>query len=134
MNKEQKKLAYQAIDEVVIDSTARQIIKYVMKCELLGQYIINPTNNYLANKYGWTSETVRKAIYLAKKSQFITIVNQKRGGSRGRLFELNVNFLKVEMAKIFMRRPTLKTIDFSEFEQPSPRGEPIQVNVVDTVG
>ena len=109
MNNNQKRLAYRAIEENVEHTTARKIVRYVMGCELWGQDNVAPSNEYLANKFNWTTNTVKVAISKAKKSQFITT----SGYGKKRCFELNVGFLKGEMAKIYQK--TLRpTPDFSD--------------------
>ena len=110
MNKQERSLAYQAIDENVSDSMARKIIKWVMECELNGFDTIRPTNQYLAGKFGWSDETVRVAISKAKKSGFIATT----GTSRNRTFELNVQFLKGKMAEIIAKKPPKKNLDFGD--------------------
>ena len=112
MKKEVKMLAYNAISDNVEDTTARTIIKYVMECELFGQDIISPTNNYLATKFGWKIETVRVAISKAKKSQFITTTGKRNN----RCFELNVGHLKGKMAEINQKKP-LKSDLFEVLER-----------------
>ena len=109
MNQEQKLIAYKAIDSNVEDSTARQVIRYVMECELWNQDTISPSNEYLEKKYGWSKDTTLVAISKAKKSQFITTT----GYGKNRCFELNIGFLKGEMAKVFQKslRPVA---DFSD--------------------
>ena len=82
MDNKSKMLAYRAIDENVNDSTARQIIRYVMECELWAMDTINPSNDHLSKKYNWSNETTRVAISLAKKSQFITLTNQRKGSQK----------------------------------------------------
>ena len=101
MNDETKILANQAIEENVQDTTARQIIRYVMECEINGFDTIRPTNKHIAEKYGWSLETVRVAISKAKKSQFITTT----GRNKSRTFELNVQFLKGKMGEIKAKKP-----------------------------
>lgn len=113
MNPEQKYIANLAIDRWCKDSTARQIVRYVMECELWGQDTINPTNTYLAGKYGWTMNTIETAIKLAKKSQFITTT----GSRKTRRFELNVGFLKGKMAEIVAQKP-LKNTSFDDVLPP----------------
>ncbi len=109
MNDEQKRIAYKAIDSSVEASTARQVIRYVMECELWNQDTISPSNAYLEKKYGWSNDTTKVAISKAKKSQFITTT----GYGKNRCFELNIGFLKGEMAKVFQKslRPRA---DFSD--------------------
>lgn len=94
-----------AITENVKDTTARDIIRYVMECELWGQDIINPTNEYLTKRFGWKASTTRVAVSLAKKSEFISTT----GSAKSRTFELNVSFLKGKIAEIVVRsaRPSL---------------------------
>ena len=104
MNNNTKMIAYQAIDENVADSTARQIIRYTLECEIFGLDTIQPSNDYLAKKYEWSVRTVQEAIYRAKKSKFITTT----GRGRRRCLELNVGFLKGKMAEIQQKKP-LKT-------------------------
>lgn len=110
MNKQERSLAYQAIDENVSDSTARKIIKWVMECELNGFDTIRPTNQYLAGKFGWGDQTVREAIYKAKRSGFIATT----GTSKNRTFELNVQFLKGKMAEIIAKKPPKKNLNFGD--------------------
>jgi len=109
MNKEQKLLAYQAIAENVKDTTARQIVRYVLECELFNQDTVSPTNIYLAEKYKWSIETTKVAISLAKKSQFITTT----GYGKSRCLEFNVSFLKGKMAEIYQKKIKPK-LDFSD--------------------
>ena len=104
MDRKTKALAYQAIDENVKDTTARQIIRYVMECELNGFDTIRPTNSQIAKKYGWTLNTTKVAIAKAKKSQFITTT----GRDKSRTFELNVQFLKGKMGEIQAKKPLKK--------------------------
>lgn len=113
MNTEQKYLANLAIDRWCKDSTARQIVRYVMECELWGQDTVNPTNVYLSKKYGWTLSTTESAIKLAKKSQFITTT----GYRNTRRFELNVGYLKGKMAEIVAQKP-IRNIDFTDVLPP----------------
>ena len=101
MDRQTKALAFQAIDENVQDSTARQICRYVMECELNGFDTIRPTNSHIAKKYGWTLETTKVAIAKAKRSQFITTT----GRDKSRTFELNVQFLKGKMGEIAAKKP-----------------------------
>jgi hypothetical protein len=95
-----------AINQNVKDTTARDIIRYVMECELWGQDIVNPSNEYLTKKFGWTAGTTRVAVSLAKKSEFITTT----GSAKTRTFELNVSFLKGKIAELVVRsaRPSLE--------------------------
>ena len=80
-----------------------------MECELWGQDTVSPSNEYLAKKFGWSTDTVKVAISKAKKSQFITT----SGYGKKKCFELNVGFLKGEMAKIYQK--TLRPVaDFSD--------------------
>ncbi len=109
MNKEQKLLAYQAIAENVKDTTARQIVRYVLECELFNQDTVSPTNVYLSEKYKWSIETTKVAISLAKKSQFITTT----GYGKSRCLEFNVSFLKGKMAEIYQKKIKPK-LDFSD--------------------
>lgn len=109
MDKNQKILAYKAIDINVSDSTARQVIRYVMECELWGQDTVSPARGYLAKKYGWTISTEDSALKIAKKSQFITTT----GYGKTRCLELNVSFLKGKMAEIFQKSIRPK-VDFSD--------------------
>jgi hypothetical protein len=99
MTPKQKILAYKAIDENVEHTTARQIIRYVLECELWGQDTVSPDNKHLSKKYGWSLDTVKVAISKAKKSQFITTT----GYGKGRCLELNVSFLKGKMAEIYQK-------------------------------
>ena len=101
MDQETKLLARQAIYENVVDSTARDIIWYVLSCEVWGQDTISPTNQYLMKKYNWSLGTTKVALSLAKKSQFITTT----GRGRSRCLELNVGHLKGKMAELRMRKP-----------------------------
>lgn len=101
-----KVLAYKAIDENVEDTTARQIIRYTMECEIWGQDTISPTNQHLAKKFGWTVNTVKVAISLAKKSKFITTT----GRGKTRCLELNVGFLKGKMAEVQRKQPLKKNL------------------------
>jgi len=101
-----KNLAYLAIDENVKDTTARQIVRYVMECEIWGQDTISPTNAYIAKKYNWKQATARVAISFAKKSQFITTT----GRGKNRCLELNIGFLKGKMAEIHQKRPIKKNL------------------------
>jgi len=94
-----KILAYRAIDENVSDITARKIVRYVMECEIWGQDTVAPTNLYLAKKFKWKDSTVRNAIYLAKKSNFISTT----GNVRNRCLELSLGFLRGKMAEIYQR-------------------------------
>ena len=109
MNKEQKLLAYEAIAENVKDTTARQIVRYVLECELFNQDTVSPTNSYLSEKYKWSIETTKVAISLAKKSQFITTT----GYGKSRCLEFNVSFLKGKMAEIYQKKIKPR-IDFSD--------------------
>lgn len=106
MDDQSKILAYRSIDENVEHTTARQIIRYVMECEIWGIDTISPSNEYLAKKYGWSFETTKVAISKAKKSQFITTT----GRSKTRCFELNVGFLKGKMAELHQRKPINKNL------------------------
>jgi len=109
MEKYQKILAYKAIDENIDHTTARQIVRYVMECELWRQDTVSPSNEYLAKKYGWNLETTKVAISKAKKSQFITTT----GYGKKRCLELNVSFLKGKMAEIYQKE--IKTpVNFSD--------------------
>ena len=109
MDEQTKFLAYEAIDENVKDTTAREVIKYVLECEVYGSmYVLKMSNTYLKNTIfvdeqtkapRWNDMTLRKAIQLAKKSQFITTT----GRDRTRTFELNMQFLKGKMAEIVAR-------------------------------
>ena len=109
MNKQQKLIAYIAINGNITDTTARQIVRYVMECELWNQDTVSPTNEHLAQKYKWTVDTVKVAISKAKKSQFITTT----GYGKKRCLELNVSFLKGKMAEAYQK--TLKPkVDFSD--------------------
>lgn len=119
MNPEQKLLANRAIDESVEDTTARQIIRYVMECELWAQDSVSPSNEHLCKKYGWTPSTLLSAISRAKKSQFITTT----GYGKKRCFELNVAFLKGKMAEQYQK--TLRPrADFSDILPPPPNTLP----------
>jgi hypothetical protein len=109
MNKSQKLIAYQAIDNNVEHTTARQIIRYVMECELWGQDTVSPTNKHLAKKYKWSVDTTKVAISKAKKSQFISTT----GYGKQRCLELNVSFLKGKMAEAYQKTLKPKT-DFSD--------------------
>ena len=109
MDRKAKLLAYEAIDENIKDSTARQIVRYVFECEVFGQDTIKPSNAYLAEKYNWDKKAIKEktrlnttitAIKLAKKSQFITTT----GRGRKRCLELNVGFLKGKMAEVAQNR------------------------------
>lgn len=109
MKEEQKRIAYKAIDDNVEASTARQIIRYVMECELWKQDTISPSIEYLAKKYTWSKDTTKVAISKAKKSQFITTT----GYGKNRCFELNVGHLKAKMAEAYQK--TLRPVaDFSD--------------------
>lgn len=109
MNDEQKRVAYKAIDDNVEDTTARQIIRYVLECEIFRQDTISPSVEYLSKKYTWSIDTTRVAISKAKSSQFITTT----GYGKSRCFELNVGFLKSKMAEVFQK--TLRPVaDFSD--------------------
>lgn len=109
MDEQQKFLANKAIEENVEDTTARQVIRYVMACELWGQDTISPSNEYLGKKYGWSNDTTKVAISKAKKSQFITTT----GYGKKRCLELNVGFLKGKMAEMYQK--SLKPrADFSD--------------------
>ena len=99
MDAKTKHLAYKAIYENVQQSTARVIIRYVMECELWQQDTVSPSNKYLSEKFGWTEETVKVAISIAKKSQFITTT----GYGKKRCLELNISFLKGKMAEVFQK-------------------------------
>ena len=110
MNEQIRALAHQAINENVADSTAREICKWVMECELHGFETIHPSNAYLAEHFGWGDETVRVAISKAKKSGFIATT----GSKANRTFELNTQFLKGKMAEIQAKRPLKKALDFSD--------------------
>ena len=112
MDKSQKLLVLQAINENCADTTARKIIIWVVGMELNGSDTINPSNQYFANKFGWKDKTVRDAIYRAKRSGFITTVGTKRS----RTFELNVQFLKGKMAEIWTKRPVNQRLNFDEFQ------------------
>lgn len=127
MSPEQKYVANLAIDRWCKDSTARQIVRYVMECELWGQDTINPTNAYLANKYGWTMNTIESAIKLAKKSQFITTT----GARKTRRFELNVGFLKGKMAEIVAQKPLKNTTFDDVLPQQLPPNLPPQLPPVE---
>jgi hypothetical protein len=120
MDKNQRLLALQAIDENCEDTTARQIIKWVMGMELNGSDTINPTNQYFAKKFGWKEKTVRDAIYRAKRSGFITTV----GAKKSRTFELNVQFMKGKMAEIWTKRPVKKSLDFDNLPDVLPDNLP----------
>ena len=131
MNRQERSLAYQAIDENVSDSTARKIIKWVMECELNGFDTIRPTNQYLANKFGWGDQTVREAIYKAKRSGFIATT----GTNKNRTFELNVQFLKGKMAEIIAKKPPKKNLDFGDVMRGLPDNLPDKItdNLPDTL-
>lgn len=109
MDEQQKFLANKAIEENVEDTTARQVIRYVMACELWSQDTISPSNEYLGKKYGWSNDTTKVAISKAKRSQFITTT----GYGKKRCLELNVGFLKGKMAEMYQK--SLKPrADFSD--------------------
>ena len=110
MNRQEKLLANQAIEENVKDSTARKIIRWVMECEINGFDTEYPTNQYLAKKFGWSLNTTKTAVSKAKQSGFITLT----GTNKYRTFELNVQFLKGKMAEILAKRPPKKNLDFSD--------------------
>lgn len=107
-----------AICENVSDTTARRLVRWVTYAELNSNMeTLHPSNSYLAERLPyatqeeyrkakdagklerWSDATVRNAVYLAKKSQFITTT----GSRKSRTFELNKQFLKGKMGEIMAR-------------------------------
>ena len=107
-----------AICENVSDTTARRLVRWVTYAELNSNMeTLHPSNSYLAERLPyatqeeyrkakdagkverWSDATIRNAVYLAKKSQFITTT----GSRKSRTFELNKQFLKGKMGEILAR-------------------------------
>ena len=71
MEEQNRLLAYQAIDENLKDSTAREICKWVFEMEVNGSETICPSNKYFAQKFGWTIKTTEVAVSRAKNLSLI---------------------------------------------------------------
>jgi DNA-binding transcriptional regulator YhcF (GntR family) len=110
MDEQNKILANLVIARWVKDTTARQIVRYVMECELHERGIVKPSNQDLAKMFGWSLQTTEKAISLAKKSEFIATTGSRHGTTIGRVLELNLNHLRGKMAEEAIRsfRPKLE--------------------------
>jgi len=94
---------------VLIDSTpdsgARRILLYFYKfSQNITQYgTINPGNKHLAKRFGWTANTLRAHLCIAKKTGFLSTV----GNGKSRYFIFNQALLE-EKTMLFLQQKEAK--------------------------
>lgn len=93
------------------DNGARKILLYFYKLnKTMTKYgVMNPSNKYLSKHFGWTDDTLRAHLCMAKKTGFLTIT----GYGEARVFDFNQALLE-EKTMLFLQQKAEMTSQLSE--------------------